>query len=112
MSRHRMLAAACAPLAVASCIQRTLVCPPVGGSGAGGSSASAKFGTVPGATLLGQAGLKAFAVQGESDKVELSTVAVTGQPFAEALRAHVKKGSGHEWAVQLQAPNAGPVDEG
>jgi len=112
MPRSRMLAAACGGFALASCIQRTLVCPPVGGPGASGSSPSAQFGTVPGAALLGASGLKAFAVQGEGDKVDLSTVAVTGQPFTEALRAHVKKGSGHEWAVQLLAPNSGAVDEG
>jgi mannan endo-1,4-beta-mannosidase len=62
--------------------------------------------------VLGNDGLKAFSLHGDSDKVDLRTVAVTGQPFSEALRAQIKKGSGHEWAVQIQAPNAGPVDEG
>jgi hypothetical protein len=110
MSRYRTLGSACAGLALAACIQRTLVCPPA--NGAGGSSAPAKFGTVQGVTLVGQAAMKAFAVHGETDKVDMSTVNVAGQPFAEALRARVKKASGHEWAVQLQAPNIGPVDEG
>ncbi|MGA7119010.1 MAG: glycoside hydrolase family 44 protein [Polyangiaceae bacterium] len=112
MLRRRMLLSACVTVAVAGCIQRTLVCPPVNGPGAGGQSAPAKFGSVPGASLLGEAGLKAFELHGESDKVDVSTVAVTGQPFSQALRARIKKGSGHEWAVQLQASNTGPVDEG
>jgi Glycoside hydrolase family 44 len=115
MHRNSLLGWTCAgiTLALAACIQRTLVCPPVVGPSAGtGPSPSAKYGSVPGDGLLGQTGLRAFAVQGDADKVDVGAVPVAGQPFSEALRAQVKKGSGHEWAVQLQAPTAGPVSEG
>ena len=103
------IAWAFAGLAIAGCIQRTLVCPPVGGSGAAGTS---PFGNVAGLSLLTNPGAKAFVLHGENEKVDLSPVAVTGQPFADALRAKVKLGSGHEWAVQLQAPTSAPVEEG
>ena len=62
--------------------------------------------------LNGASGVQAFAVQGETEKVVLTKIAVQGQSFQEALRAEIKKGSGHEWAVQLQAGTQGPVDEG
>lgn len=106
-----MLAWACASLVAAGCIQRTLVCPPLGAPAAG-SPAPGKYGTVPGAPLIGQAGLKSFAVHGDTDKVTMTSVEVTGQSFSEATRLQIVKGSGHEWAVQLQAETAGLVDEG
>ena len=49
---------------------------------------------------------------GESKKVEVSTVPVTGQPFTEAMRLAIKEASTHEWAVQLQAPTAIQVTNG
>ena len=107
MSRISFLGLACGSVALAGCIQRTLVCPPVGASSGAGA-----VGSVAGTTMLGAGGTKAFALHGDTDKVDLTPVAVTGQPFSDALRATIKKGSGHEWAVQLQAPTAGPVDEG
>ena len=51
-------------------------------------------------------------VSGESKKVELAAAPTTGQPFTDAVRATVKEGSGHEWAVQLEAPNAAPIEAG
>lgn len=107
-----MLGWACAGLAVASCIQRKLVCPPVAESGSSSSAPSAKFGTVSGVSLVGQGGLKAFVVQGESEKVDVTPIAATDQPFTDGIRARVKKSSGHEWAVQLQTPTTGSVEEG
>jgi hypothetical protein len=106
-STPRAVVFACAGLAAAGCIQRTLVCPPLGSSG-GVSSAS----MADAAPLLGPGGVKAFAVHGDTDKVLVSTVPVTGQPFSDATRLAVTKGSGHEWAVQLQSPTIGPVAEG
>jgi hypothetical protein len=102
MSRYTIFAWALASVVGAGCIRRTLVCPP--GPGAGVHAA--------GISMLAEVGARAFSLQGESDKVALTSVAVVGQPFAEALRATVKKGSGHEWAVQLQAPTSRPVEEG
>ena len=62
--------------------------------------------------LLGGAGVAAFKLEGEVQKVDVTTVAVTGQPFTDAIRATIKEGSGHEWAVQLVAENAAPIDSG
>ncbi len=45
-------------------------------------------------------------------KVDVAPIAVTGQPFTDAVRATVKEGSGHEWAVQLVASTTAPVDTG
>ncbi|HVV52013.1 MAG TPA: glycoside hydrolase family 44 protein [Polyangia bacterium] len=67
---------------------------------------------LPRVDLLGGAGIAAFKVQGEAQKVDLAPLAVAGQPFTDAVRATVKQGSDHEWAVQLEAPNAAPVESG
>ncbi len=114
MPWRRLLGWSCASVVLASCIQRTLVCPPIGGASDSSATASSggKFGSVAGTTLLGQDGIKALALHGETDKVALNTIAVSGQPFVDAVRAQVKKGSGHEWAVQLQAPIVAPIAEG
>ncbi len=45
-------------------------------------------------------------------KVDVAPIAVTGQPFTDAVRASIKEGSGHEWAVQLVAENAAPIERG
>ncbi len=97
---------ACLALLGGGCIQRRLSCPPVGAP----DSASAALGA--GVDLVGPQGLRAFTLQGDKDKVTLDSVPVTGQPFGDAVRAEVKKGSGHEWAVQIQAPTVGFVSEG
>ncbi len=91
-------------LALAGCIQRKLECPPLG------ASAGVAVGT--GASLLPRDELSAFTVQGEAEKVALSTIMVSGHSFSRALRAEVKQSSSNEYAVQLVASNAGPVDEG
>lgn len=94
-------------LASAGCIQRKLDCPAV--SATGGSFAGT------GVSLAAPSGLKAFVLTGDADaseKVTLSTVPVAGQPFSEALRAEVKKGSGKEWSVQILAPTSSPIEEG
>lgn len=102
------VAGACLAFALAGCIERKLECPPLGsGPGASGSVA---VGT--GAALLGQGGLSSFALQGQTQKVALGTVDVTGHTFTKALRADITEGSGHEYAVQIQAPNSAPVEEG
>jgi hypothetical protein len=92
-------------LTLGGCIQRKLYCPPMIGAGSASMAGT-------GANLVGPTGLKAFGVNGEADKVAVSVVPVTGQSFNQAIRAEVKKGSGHEWSVQLQAPTLQAVDEG
>jgi hypothetical protein len=62
--------------------------------------------------LLGGAGVGAFKVEGEAAKVELAPIAVTGQPFTDAVRATIKEGSGHEWAVQMVAPTTAAIEAG
>ncbi len=91
-------------LALGGCIQRKLNCPPV--------NATAGSSVAGGVDLGGASGLMAYAVNGDKDKVAVDVVPVTGQPFAEAMRAEIKKSSGHEWAVQVQAPNVAAVEEG
>jgi hypothetical protein len=75
-------------------------------------AANARIAAVPRVDLLGGAGVKAFQVKGEVNKVALTTVPVTGQPFTEAARIEIKEGSGSEWSVQITAPTAAPVDRG
>jgi len=62
--------------------------------------------------LIGGSGVAAFKVQGEVAKVEVAPLAVAGQPFTDAVRATIKEGSGHEWAVQMAADNTAPVETG
>jgi hypothetical protein len=71
-----------------------------------------KFGTVPGTGLLAPQGIGSFMLQGDTKKVELSRVTVEGQPFAEAVRAQIKEGSGSDWSVQIQAPTVAAVEKG
>jgi mannan endo-1,4-beta-mannosidase len=108
------------PLALASlsasCIKRENNCAPNGANAqantnANGSSPNAPL--PPGTSLLPAAALPAFTVQGESaSKVSVSTVAVEGQPFPDALHAEIKESSNSEWSVQLQAPTAAAVAKG
>jgi len=76
------------------------------------ASAPSTFATAARTDLLGGAGLRAFQPVNEVKKVVVTTVPVTGQPFSEALHVDVKEGSGHEWAVQLEASNAAAVAAG
>lgn len=75
-------------------------------------AANARIASLPRTDILGPAGINAFKVFGETKKVDVSTVPVTGQPFTEAMRLAIKEQSTHEWAVQLQAPTAAPVASG
>jgi len=104
------------------CIKRTAPPPSSSGSAAGApaavkpspaqEAANARIAGIPRLDLLGGAGAHAFKVSGDARKVEMTTVPVTGQPFADALRLAVKQGSDHEWAVQLEATNTAAVQEG
>ena len=98
-----------------SCIKRENNCGPNGAT-AQTTNATAPLPNgplPPGKSLLPAAALPAFVVQGESaSKVAVSTVAVEGQPFPDALRAEVKEASNSEWSVQLQAPTADAVAKG
>jgi len=75
-------------------------------------AANARIAKVPRVDVLGGHGLRDFAPQGDVQKVEVSQVAVQGQPFAEAARLRVKEGAGSEWSVQFQAANSAPVAAG
>jgi len=101
-------AGVCLGLALAGCIQRKLECPPLNGP-SGPFAVTAGTG-VP---LLGpgEPGA-AFALQGKTQRVTLSTVDVGGMTFTKALRAAVNEASENEYAVQVQAANVGAVDEG
>jgi hypothetical protein len=120
MSRPSSRRLVCCVLAMvgSGCIKRTA--PPAAGPGKAAADAAAalaaknaRIADVPRTDLVGSAGLAAFALQGaEVAKATVTRISVTGMPFAEALRAEVREETGHEWAVQLQAPTAAPVEEG
>ena len=89
---------------------------PATATAASGTTAppTAKYGEVPGESLVPDGGIKAFKVNGKAERVQLSYVKVEGQPFAEALRAEIKTPSANNWDVQVQtsvpkAVNAGDV---
>jgi hypothetical protein len=113
-SSSRFLAVALALLAVA-CIKRTG--PVSAGPGKSSSSSSpaldaknARIAGLPRTDLIGGSWDKAFKLSGEdTKKVHITTVSVQDMPFAEALRIELKDETSHEWAVQLQAPTALPV---
>jgi hypothetical protein len=124
-ARALTLLAATASCLAAACIQRTAPPPSSATSAASAEpaavvvkpsaaeeAANARIAAVPRVDLLGGAGTAAFKVSNDVKKVEATTVPVTGQPFKEALRLAVTQGSDHEWAVQLEAPNGAPVEEG
>jgi len=75
-------------------------------------AANSRIAGLPRVDLLGGGGLKAFHPEGEVAKVAVTTVPVTGQPFAEAQRIEVKESSSHEYAVQLVARTAAPLESG
>jgi hypothetical protein len=75
-------------------------------------AAEARIAGLPRVELLGGAGIDAFKLRGDVRKVDLTPVAVSGQPFKQATRATIKEGSNHEWAVQLVAPIAAAVESG
>jgi hypothetical protein len=108
-------------LAGAACIKRTA---PPASSGSGPAAvavpkpsaaleaANARIAGIPRTDLLGGGGAKAFKLDGEAKKVAITSIAVTGQPFAEAQRIEIKEGSNHEWAVQIKAPTTAAVADG
>jgi hypothetical protein len=67
---------------------------------------------LPRVDLLGGRGLAAFQTEGDAQKVDVAPITVTAEAFTDAVRATIKEGSGHEWAVQLVAENAAPIDRG
>src|SRR5262245_32323328 len=79
------------------CIKRTATPPPTAAStqtaqaSTALEAANARIADVPRADLLGGAGTSAFNVMGEVQKVGMTTVPVTGQPFSEALRLEIKE---------------------
>jgi endo-1,4-beta-xylanase len=70
--------------------------------GAAAAAPTAKYGEVPGKNLIPERGIRAFELTGKAERVALSYVEVTGQPFGEALRADIKERSGNPWDVQVQ----------
>lgn len=96
-------------LAASGCIKRECICP-----GEAGFSESAIAGVAlpKGTMLLGPKGTLSFELQGPTEKVNLGTVAVQGQPFQEALRAEGKEAGGSEWSVQMQARTVAAVKKG
>ena len=112
-----------AMLAGSGCIKRTAPPPSTGGTAAVPGSApvktsaaqeaaNARLAGVSRVDLLGGQAMGAFKVSGDARKVDMTTIPITGQPFNEALRLAVKDASDHEWAVQLEAPNAGALESG
>jgi hypothetical protein len=105
----------------AGCIKRTAVTaasPASPGSApaekpsAAVEAANARLAGVPRVDLLGGGGVKAFEVHGEVQKVAITTIPVTGQPFAEAQRIEIKEASSHEYAVQMTARTVAPLESG
>jgi len=75
-------------------------------------AAEARIASVPRSDLLAGKGLKAFELHGDKEKVDLTPLAVEGQPFTEAVRVNIRVGSGSSYAVQLQALTATQIEEG
>jgi endo-1,4-beta-xylanase len=71
----------------------------------------AKYGEVKGSELT-VAGIESFKLQGKTQRASVSTEAVDGQPFKQALRVEVKEASGNPWDVQLQMPVTQAVQAG
>ena len=75
-------------------------------------SSDARFAAAHGTALVGPSGLGAFVIQGDEKRVAVTTVAVTGQPFTQALHAEIKVPSGTDYSVQVAAPTVAPVAKG
>ncbi len=73
---------------------------------------NAKYGEVPGVSVMGPKGVRELVVDGDKSKVKLSFVPVTDQPFKEALRAEIIASSGNNWDVQVHAMTTQPVKRG
>jgi endo-1,4-beta-xylanase len=73
---------------------------------------NAKYGEVPGVSLMGKKGARELVVTGDKSKVKVSFVPVTDKPFKEALRAEVLASSANNWDVQVHAMTTAPVKRG
>jgi GH35 family endo-1,4-beta-xylanase len=73
---------------------------------------TAKYGEVPGVSVIGALGLRDFTLQGPDAKFAISYVPVEGQPFKEALRATVKEATPNPWDLQILVKNTAPVRAG
>ena len=100
--------------AAPACIRRPdSVASPAGPAAAASTAAAEqRLQSVDHVDLIGPRGMGAFQLEGETKKVALTTIPVSGQPFATALRAAINEGSGSEWNVQLVAANAHPIEKG
>lgn len=65
-----------------------------------------------GTPLLPADALGAFSIGGATDSAQVERVAVTGQPFTEALRVRTTKKTPLVYGVQLSAPPSAPVKAG
>lgn len=74
--------------------------------------ATGNYGKVVGVDVLGGQGIRAFRLQGETDRVKATYAAVQGQPFKEAVRAEVREQSQNVWDVQIQAKNTTLIEQG
>jgi GH35 family endo-1,4-beta-xylanase len=90
-------------LAAASCAQQSAPAPEPAAPRAARPEPTGRYGEVPGTNLLPASGVRAFQIGGKAERVALSYVDVSGQPFKEALRAEIKERSGNTWDVQVQA---------
>lgn len=80
---------------------------------AGAEASKAEVALPDGTELVLSTGIDSFEVQGtDVAKVEAKPVAVDGQPFPRAVQAKIKDTPASEWAVQLQAKTAAPVEKG
>ncbi|MEP6652886.1 MAG: glycoside hydrolase family 44 protein [Myxococcales bacterium] len=86
--------------------------PSSAGPGDGNLAAEQRLQSVERVDLLGPGGIAAFQLEGEVNKVALTTVSVSAQPFGAALHAAIREGSGSEWGVQLVAANAQSIEKG
>jgi endo-1,4-beta-xylanase len=106
-------------LSCSACIKREPVAKDAAGAKAGSSDAAqaggaggGKYGTVPAVDVIGGRGIAAFTLTGATERVQVSTVDVTGQPFQHAVRAAIKEKSQNLWDVQLSAKSASEVHVG
>jgi len=73
---------------------------------------NARFGEVAGVSVLPPGGVRALTLLGDGAKVAISYVPVTGQPFAEAVRAEVAEATPSPWDLQLLVTTSQPVKRG
>ncbi len=64
-----------------------------------------------GVSVLPADGVRAFKPFGATQKVELKTVGVTGQPFDTALEAVIKEAGQSAWEMQVTSPTATVIEK-